>query len=129
MKKYFSFAIVAAVLLASTAFVSRPAQAQGPGLVSSILSKMERNRQSLHTLRAAITMQKYNAQLKDYDELATGEVAYMAGSGRNAHVRVDWQKPTVEMLSVLNGKYKLYRPRLRQLMEGTTASIPNDGKV
>jgi outer membrane lipoprotein-sorting protein len=127
MKKYFSFALVAALLAASTAFVSRPAQAQGPGLVSEIVNKMQRNRQSLHTLRAAITMQKYNAQLHDYDE-ASGEVAYIAGSGRNANVRVDWQKPTVEVLSVLNGKYKLYRPRLNQLMEGSTQSV-SQGRV
>jgi len=128
MKKYFSFAIVAAVLLASTAFVSHPAQAQGPGLVSSILSKMERNRQSLHTLRAAITMQKYNAQLKDYD-MSSGEVAYIAGSGRNSNVRVDWTSPAQEMLSVLNGKYTLYRPRLNQAIVGTTASVGKNSKV
>jgi outer membrane lipoprotein-sorting protein len=129
MKKYFSSALVAAMLLASTAFVSRPAQAQGPGLVSSILNKMERNRQSLRTLRAAITMQKYNAQLKDYD-MASGEVAYIAGSGRNANVRVEWTSPAREILSVLNGKYKLYRPRLNQLMEGYTSNIgKGEGKV
>jgi outer membrane lipoprotein-sorting protein len=34
------------------------------------------------------------------------------------------------MLSVLNGKYKLYRPRLRQLMEGYTSNIgKGEGKV
>src|SRR5437762_5937715 len=111
MKKFFSFALVAALLVVSTALVSRPAQAQGPGLVSAILNKMERNRRDLHTLRAAITMQKYNAQLKDF-EMSAGEVAYIAGSGRNANVRVEWTKPARELLSVLNGKYTLYRPRL-----------------
>ena len=128
MKKFFSFALVAAMLAASAAFVSRPAQAQGPGLVSSILNKMERNRRELHSLRASMTMQKYNAQLKDYD-MSAGEVAYIAGTGRNANVRVDWKKPTVELLSVLNGKYTLYRPRLNQALVGTTAAIGNKGKV
>jgi outer membrane lipoprotein-sorting protein len=129
MKKVLSSSLVAVMLLASAAFVSRPAQAQGPGLVSSIINKMERNRQTLRTLRAAITMQKYNAQIHD-EEMSYGEVAYIAGSGRNANVRVDWKKPALEYLSVLNGKYTLYRPRLNQAIVGTTAKLNgNPGKV
>ena len=128
MKKFFALALATLMLASSLAFAPRPAQAQGAGLVSSILNKMERNRRDLHTLRAAVTMQKYNAQLKDYD-MSAGEVAYIAGTGRNANVRVDWKKPTVELLSVLNGKYTLYRPRLNQALVGTTAAIGNKGKV
>ena len=122
MKKFFALSLAALMLASSLAFAPRPARAQGPGLVSSILNKMERNRRDLHTLRAAITMQKYNAQLKDY-EMSTGEVAYIAASGRNANVRVEWTKPARELLSVLNGKYTLYRPRLNQALVGTTAGL------
>jgi outer membrane lipoprotein-sorting protein len=128
MKKFFALALAALMLASSLAFAPRPAQAQGAGLVSSILNKMERNRRDLHTLRAAITMQKYNAQLKDYD-MSTGEVAYIAGTGRNADVRIEWTKPAREVISVLNGKYTLYRPRLSQALVGTTASMGNKGKV
>ncbi|HST51217.1 MAG TPA: outer membrane lipoprotein carrier protein LolA [Pyrinomonadaceae bacterium] len=129
MKKYFSFALVAALLLASTAFVLRPAQAQGPGLVSGILNKMERNRRELHSLRAAMTMQKWNAQIHE-EEMSRGEVQYVAAQGRNANVRVDWTSPARELLAVSNGKYTLYRPRLNQAMVGTTASLKgNPGKV
>ena len=114
MKKFFSFALVAALLAASTALISRPAQAQGPGLVSSILNKMERNRRDLHSLRAALHMQKFNAQIYDTDE-SFGEVQYVAStSGANSNVRVDWTKPAREMLAVYNGQYTLYRPRLNQ---------------
>jgi outer membrane lipoprotein-sorting protein len=122
MKKYFSFALVAAMLLASTAFVSRPAQAQGPGLVSAILNKMERNRRELHSLRAALTMQKWNAQIHE-EEMSYGQVQYVAGKGRDANVRVDWTRPARELLAVSNGKYTLYRPRLNQAMVGTTNSL------
>src|ERR1700742_3186657 len=117
MKKYFSFALVAALLLASTVFVSRPAQAQGPGLVSGILNKMERNRRELHSLRAAMTMQKWNAQIHE-EKMSYGEVQYVAAQGRNANVRVDWTKPAHQLLAVSNGKYTLYQPRLNQAMVG-----------
>jgi len=94
--------------------------AQGPGLVSSILNKMDRNRRSLSSLRAALRMQKYNSQLRDFDPMAYGEVAYLAASGRDANVRVDWTKPVRESLAVTGGQYTLYRPRLGQAIQGST---------
>ena len=127
MKKFFSFALVAALLAASTALVSRPAQAQGPGLVSSILNKMERNRRDLHSLRAALHMQKYNAQLHDFDE-SFGQVQYVA-AGRDPNVRVDWTKPARELLAVYNGQYTLYRPRLNQAYQGSTKNPGKNTKV
>ena len=57
MKKFSALALAALMLASSLAIAPRPAQAQGPGLVSAIINKMERNRRDLHTLRAAITMQ------------------------------------------------------------------------
>src|SRR5437763_1678754 len=127
MKKFFSFALVAALLVASTVLISRPAQAQGPGLVSSILNKMERNRRDLHSLRAALHMQKYNAQLHDFDE-SFGQVQYVA-AGRDPNVRVDWTKPARELLAVYNGQYTLYRPRLNQALKGSTNSAQGNAKV
>jgi outer membrane lipoprotein-sorting protein len=128
MKKFFSLSLAAVMLLASMAFVPRQAQAQGPGLVSSILNKMERNRRDLHSLRAALTMQKYNAQLRDYD-MSQGEVQYVAGTGSNSNVRVEWTKPARELLAVSNGQYTLYRPRLNQAYQGSTKSAKGSAKV
>lgn len=128
MKKLFTLSLVAVMLVASMAFVPQRTQAQGPGLVSSILNKMERNRRDLRSLRAAVTMQKYNAQLKDFD-MSQGEVQYVAGQGTNSNVRVDWTKPARELLAVSNGQYMLYRPRLKQVIKGSTASAGKSGKV
>lgn len=119
MKKYFAPVMAILMLAASLAVAPAPAQAQGPGLVSSILNKMDRNRRSLGTLRAALTMQKYNAQLRDF-EMSHGEVKYIAG--RNPNVRVDWTRPAREALSVSGGAYTLYRPRLNQAYQGSTSS-------
>src|SRR5215218_4271830 len=119
MKKMFAPALAALMLLASLSVAPPPARAQGPGLISSILNKMDRNRRSLSSLRAGMTMQKYNAQLRDFD-MSTGEVKYIAGQGSNANVRVDWTKPARETLSVQNGQYTLCRPRLNQCYQGST---------
>lgn len=129
MKKYFALSLVALMLVSSLVLAPRTAQAQGPGLVSSILNKMERNRRDLHSLRAALTMQKYNAQLRDYD-MSYGQVAYIAGrSGATSDVRVEWTKPAREFLSVKDGQYTLYRPRLNQAYVGSAKSQSKNNKV
>ena len=128
MKKFFAAAL-AALMLAASLFVAPPrAQAQGPGLVSSILNKIDRNRRSLGSLRAAITMQKYTAQLRDAD-MYYGDVQYVAAQGRDANVRVDWAKPVQETLAVTGGQYILYRPRLKQAYQGSTKSAGSKGKA
>ena len=119
MKKVFAPALAALMLLASLSVAPPPARAQGPGLISSILNKMDRNRRTLGTLRASVQMQKYNAQIRQ-EENQYGDVAYIAGKGRDANVRVDWKRPVVEMLSVTGGQYTLYRPRLNQAYQGST---------
>ena len=128
MKKMFAPALAALMILASLSVAPPRAQAQGPGLISSILNKMDRNRRSLGSMRAAIMMQKYNAQLKDADNY-TGEVQYVAAKGRDANVRVDWARPVQEILAVTGGQYTLYRPRLKQAFQGSSKSASSKGKA
>jgi outer membrane lipoprotein-sorting protein len=129
MKKFFALSLATLMLASSLAFAPRPARAQGPGLVSSILNKMERNRRDLHSLRAALMMQKYNAQLKDYD-MSVGELQYVAGGSSNSsNVRVEWTRPARELLAVSGGRYTLYRPRLAQAFVGSTSSAKGNAKV
>lgn len=126
MKKMFAPALAALMLLASLSVAPPRAQAQGPGLISSILNKMDRNRRTLGSMRAAIYMEKWNAQLRDSDKF-TGDVAYVAAKGRDANVRVDWVKPAQEILAVSEGQYTLYRPRLKQAYQGSTKTLGNKG--
>ena len=129
MKKLFAPALAVLMLAASLSVAPPSARAQGPGMISSILKKMDANRRDLRSLRAAMHMQKYNAQIRTSDD-SFGEVQYVAGStGGNSNVRVDWTRPTRESLAVSNGRYKLYRPRLNQVMEGTTQSARGNAKV
>ena len=115
-------------LAAGVSIISSPraANGQSAGLVSSVLNRMERNRQSLKSLRASLSMEKYNSQLHDKDQYV-GTVLYMPASGRNASVRIEWQKPRREILAVSNGQYTLFRPSLNQAMKGKTGSIKGGG--
>jgi outer membrane lipoprotein-sorting protein len=97
------------------------------GLVSSILSRMEKNKRSLKSLRANISMTKYNSQLRDSDTYQ-GVVLYIPGAGGNAasSVRLEWTRPKHEILAVLNGNYTLCQPRLKQCYQGKTGRIKNE---
>ncbi|MEK6280017.1 MAG: outer membrane lipoprotein carrier protein LolA [Acidobacteriota bacterium] len=124
MKRLVSPIALMAVLTAAF-FVSTPsANAQSAGLVSSVLNRMERNRQSLRSLKASLSMEKYNAQLRDKDAYS-GVLLYMPGSGRDASVRIEWQKPQHEILAVSNGQYTLFRPRLNMAYKGNSKSQKN----
>ena len=127
MKRLIPLGLLLAVV-AGVSIISSPVAANGQsaGLVSSVLNRMERNRQSLKSLKASLSMEKYNAQLRDKDNYS-GWVIYAPASGRNASVRIEWQKPQHEILAVVNGKYRLYRPRLNQVIEGKSGSINNKG--
>ena len=123
MKRMFPLFIVSAAL-AVALIVCSPysAKGQSAGLVSSVLNRMERNRQSLKSLKASVSMEKYNAQLRDKENYS-GFVLYMPASGRDASVRIEWQKPQHEILAVSKGEYTLFRPRLKQAIRGKSGSV------
>jgi len=124
MKKFFALGL--ALILTAIAVPTPSANAQGAGLVSSIFNKMERNRRDLRTLRAGISMEKYNAQIGDSDK-RSGTVIYMPGAGRNSFVRVDWRSPVQEILAVADGQYTLFSPRRKTAWVGSANS--KNGKV
>ena len=129
MKKIFAPALAILMLAASLSVAPPSASAQGPGMISSILNKMDRNRRDLRSMRATMHMQKYNAQIRNADD-SFGDVQYVAGAtGGNSNVRVEWTRPTRESLAVSNGRYKLYRPRLNLLYEGSTKNAKGNAKV
>src|SRR5687768_15207972 len=123
MKKIIPLALAALLVVAAISFP--PAgKAQSAGLVSSVLNKLDRNQKSLKSLRASITMEKYNAQLRDSDKYQ-GVVLYIPGAGRSAFVRIEWQKPQHEIMTVAKGRYMAYRPRLNVVYEGNANSNRN----
>ena len=125
MKRFFPLALVAAIVFSAVITVTpTTANGQGACLVSAVLNRMDKNRQSLNTLRAGISMEKYNSQLREKEDFH-GIVMYMPGAGRNASVRIEWTSPQHEILAVLNNKYTIFRPRLKQVLQGDSRKAPN----
>ena len=125
MKRLVSSGLMIALIVSAFAAVSPTANGQGAGLVSSVLSRMEKNRQSLKSLRAGINVVKYNSQLGIEDKYM-GVVIYMPTGGRQAAVRIDWTSPRKESLAVNNNRYTVYRPNLRTAYQGDSSKMANN---
>ncbi|MEJ7698502.1 MAG: hypothetical protein WKF71_02485 [Pyrinomonadaceae bacterium] len=127
MKSFFRFSFATTILtLFSGVFTVTETRASNP--LPEILNRMEINRSSMKTLRSNVTMVKYNAQLKESDT-NQGTSIFMPTKGRDALVRIDWTKPVEETLAVVNGKYVLYRPRLKQAIVGNAKDAKGNGKA
>ena len=122
MKRLIPQFILFAILAVAFTVGSPAVNGQSAGLVSSVLNRMERNRQSLKSLKASLSMEKYNAQLRDKENYS-GWVLYVPASSRDASVRIEWQSPQREVLAVSKGQYTLFRPRLNQAIRGKSGSV------
>lgn len=125
MKKLISSGLVVAFILSVVIVYPATANGQGAGLVSSVLNRMEKNRQSLKTLKAGISVVKYNSQLGVEDKF-NGVVIYMPGQGRQASVRIDWSTPRREVLAVSNNKYTIFRPALNVAYTGDSRKMKDN---
>ena len=113
MKRLISSGLMLAFILSTLVIVTpTTTNGQGAGLVSSVLSRLEKNRQSLKSLRAGISVVKTNSQIGSEDKYH-GVVIYLPGAGRQASVRIDWNSPRKEVMAVKDNKYTIYRPNQR----------------
>jgi outer membrane lipoprotein-sorting protein len=117
MKRLISSGLALAFILSAVVIYPTTTNGQGAGLVSSVLNRMEKNRASLKSLKAGISMVKYNSQLGVEDKY-NGVVLYLPGAGRQASVRIDWSSPRREVITVANNKYTIYRPNLNVAYTG-----------
>ena len=123
MKRLIPAGLVAAFIISALVFAfPATSNGQGAGLVSSVLNRMEKNRATLKTLRAGISMVKYNSQLGVEDKYS-GVVIYMPTAGRQAAVRIDWSSPRRESLAVNNNKYTIFRPALNVAYTGDARRV------
>ncbi len=127
MKTFLRFSFATALLaIFFSAFAVTETKAQTP--LGKVLERMETHRQSLSSLRANVTMVKYDSVLKISDT-TEGTSMYVPLKGRDALVRIDWTKPAQETLSVVKGQYIIYRPRLNQYLTGSTKDAKGSGKA
>ena len=130
MKNYFRLSLAAiALALFFNAFAVGETRAQN--FTDQILKKMDEHYKALTSLRADVKMVKYDAtlQVTEKSDIYEGTTMYLPAKGRDAFVRINWSKPAEEILSVVNGKYVLYRPRLNQAIIGETKNPKGSGKA
>ena len=125
MKRLISLGLALAFILSVVVINPTTTNGQGAGLVSSVLNRLEKNRQSLKSLRAGISMVKYNSQLGVEDKY-NGVVIYLPGAGKQASVRIDWNSPRRESIAVANSKYTIFRPALKVAYTGDSRKIGRD---
>lgn len=90
------------------------------GVISQIVKRMDEHNKSLKSLKADLTMINFNGQLKISDS-QVGNMAYLArDSNHPFYLRVNWTKPVEEQISLIGENYELYRPRLNQVITGST---------
>jgi len=128
MNKAFRFAVISAVIsMAMLAFSASATNAQG--VLREILNRMDAHNKSLTSLKADVKMEKFNSQLGETDT-TTGTTSYLPKTGKHVmYVRIDWAKPVQENIVIIGDQYKLYRPRLNQVIVGKTDKAQKDNKV
>jgi len=125
MKRLISSGLALAFILSVVVINPTTTNGQGAGLVSSVLNRLEKNRATLRSLRAGISMVKYNSQLGVEDKY-NGVVIYLTGQGKQASVRIDWSSPRRESIAVANNKYTIFRPALRVAYQGDSRKMGRD---
>ncbi|MEP6925740.1 MAG: outer membrane lipoprotein-sorting protein [Pyrinomonadaceae bacterium] len=123
MKNSFQY-VLASIALAFVFGAVTQANAQGPEAIRLLYQKMDKNLQTLTSLKTGIRMEKYNVQLKDYDDRREGVGMFIPiKKSKSVNFRLDWTKGAQESLSVVNGEYKLYQPRLGQVIVGKNKEV------
>ena len=127
MRNFLKFGLTAfALMFVLGAFAVTETKAQG-GL-AEVLKRMELHNKALTSLKAAVMMEKYNSQLDERD-VSEGTIMYVPQKGTDAYIRIDWTKPIEESLAIVNKQYRLYRPKLKQAIEGKVDNAKGSPKA
>lgn len=117
----------AALMFVFSIFAVMEANAQSA--THKIMNLMDAHNKALKSLKADLTMVKYNAQLEESD-VTTGKTMYLPKTAKQKmYARINWEKPIVEEIAVIDTEYTLYRPHLKQVIRGTTDKTKNNATV
>ncbi|CAN5518433.1 hypothetical protein BH10ACI2_BH10ACI2_06870 [soil metagenome] len=109
--------------------VAGVSSAHGQNVLGEILRRMDMNNKSLQSLRAKVTMVKFNSQL-NIPDTTIGNTSYLAKtSSRGRYILIDWLQPLEEHVSVIGDDYELWRPRLNQVLVGKVDKAKNSASM
>jgi outer membrane lipoprotein-sorting protein len=123
MKKLMSLAIIAGIsILLAEAKPSAFATGQ-PQILTGILNKMEKANQDLKSLKAEMVLERTNTQIGVTDS-EFGQLIYKPGSPKSKQkLRIDYTKPSKDILAVDGDNYTYYQPRINQAFKGLASKI------
>lgn len=128
MNKVLRIGIIAICLGSIFSSVS-VSEAKAQNILGEILRRMDNYNKSLQSLKADVTMVKFNPQLNVSDTMV-GTTSYLPKTSKRVmFVRIDWTKPVQEQISVIGDSYELYRPRLNTVIQGKTEKAKNSASV
>jgi len=118
MKKLISLAIIAGISLL-IAGVDRSASANAQAqLLTGILNKMEKAHQDLKSLKAEMILERTNTQIGVTDS-EFGQLLYKPGPQKSKQkLRIDYTKPSKDVLAVDGDNFVFYQPRIKQALKG-----------
>lgn len=104
-------------------------EASSQTLIRQIITRMNKHYESMDTLKANVERSMLNVQLGDptnYEGklllIPSTEKKKVKGAEKKIALRLDWVKPRVETLSVVNGKYVLFVPGMNRAYFGDAKS-------
>ena len=117
------------MLVAVFVFAGSATDAKAQGILREILGRMDSMNKSLVSLKADVRMEKLNAQLGETDT-SSGTTSYLPKTNKRVmYARIDWTKPVQEQIVIIGDGYKLYRPRLNQVIVGKVDKAAHSNKV
>ena len=127
MKKLISLAVIAGISLL-IAGVDRSASANTQAqLLTGILNKMEKAHLDLKSLKAEMVLERTNNQIGVTDS-EFGQLLYKPGAKKSKQkLRIDYTKPSKDILAVDGDNFVFYQPRINQAFKGM-ASKYSKGK-
>lgn len=127
MKKLISLAVIAGISLL-IAGVDRSASANTQAqLLTGILNKMEKAHLDLKSLKAEMVLERTNTQIGVTDS-EFGQLLYKPGAKKSKQkLRIDYTKPSKDILAVDGDNFVFYQPRINQAFKGM-ASKYSKGK-
>jgi outer membrane lipoprotein-sorting protein len=123
MKKIMSLAIIAGISLSLAGVKpSVSASTQAP-ILTGILNKMEKANQDLKSLKAEMVLEKTNTQIGVTDS-EYGQLIYKPGTQKSKQkLRIDYTKPSKDILAVDGDNYVYYQPRINQAFKGFASKV------
>ena len=129
MNKIIRYSLLAILLGVVGSVLSVP-EAKAQDVINEILRRMDAHNKKIQSLKADLTMAKFDAGLQQPDKPKIGSTKYLPKSkltNKMIYARVDWTKPVEEQLSVIGDNFTTYEPRLQRVMKGSKSSKGQGG--